>query len=416
MGPRGLNVDAAVPVTTAAGHSARRNLGSTKGNRVIKPSESAPAVLIENVCHSYRKNKAVDDVSLAIQPGEFLTLLGSSGSGKTTLLRVIAGLLQPNQGKVWIGGRDVTRLAPQHRDVGMVFQNYALFPHMNVAENIAYPLKIRRVPKAEREQRVTEALARVGLPGYEKRRTDALSGGQQQRIAVARALVYEPSVLLMDEPLGALDRKLRKHMQVELRSLQQELEITCIFVTHDQEEAMAMSDRIGIMDRGQIRQLASPATLYRSPTNSFVADFMGEMNFFTGHVSREESGDCVLRTQSGLNIPVNAAEVPAATTEVVVGIRPEYVKIGAEQASFSTDAAVQVVLFSGTSILIEARTTHGHQVQMRLGPGDQINLQVGDRISVGWSMHDQFVFARTAFEEDQRAAGSSSEYKGEEDD
>ena len=238
-------------------------------------------------------------------PVEFVTLLGQSGSGKSTLLRIIAGLTTPSEGHVFINGADVSNVPTQRRGVGFVFQNYALFPHLTVFENIAYPLRIRRMSQGEIRTQVEAALGRVNLHGLGDRYATQLSGGQQQRVAVARALVYEPAVLLMDEPLGALDRKLRKHMQIELRQLQQDLRITCIYVTHDQEEALTMSDRIAVMQTGRIHQIGDPVTVYRHPVSSFVADFVGSTNLFECRVRRSaETARCWLRPKgTELRVP-----------------------------------------------------------------------------------------------------------------
>ncbi|PKA44620.1 ABC transporter ATP-binding protein (plasmid) [Rhizobium sullae] len=221
---------------------------------------------------------ALNDVSLDVAAGEFLTLLGPSGSGKTTLLMALAGFVRPDSGSLIIGGRDVTRLSPEKREIGIVFQNYALFPHMSVLANVQYPLMLRRVPKAEARERALGALARVKLVGYGERNIAALSGGQRQRVALARAIVFEPRVMLMDEPLSALDKNLREHMQFEIRRLHDDLGVTTIYVTHDQREALTMSDRIAVMDAGEIQQIGKPSEIYHHPTNRFVAEFMGEAN------------------------------------------------------------------------------------------------------------------------------------------
>ena len=242
------------------------------------------AVRLSQITHRFGSFTALDHVSLDVGQGEFVTLLGQSGSGKSTLLRIIAGLTAPTEGQVFINGADMSSVPAQRRGVGFVFQNYALFPHLTVFENIAYPLRIRSMKTAEIRQRVDQALARVNLHDLGNRYATQLSGGQQQRVAVARALVYEPAVLLMDEPLGALDRKLREHMQIELRQLQQDLRISCVYVTHDQEEALTMSDRIAVMQAGRIHQIGDPVTVYRHPVSSFVADFVGSTNLFECHV------------------------------------------------------------------------------------------------------------------------------------
>lgn len=234
---------------------------------------------LKNIKKSFTEGEAVlDDISLVISQGEFITLLGSSGCGKTTTLRIIAGLEQPDEGSVWLDGREVTGLEPNQRDVNTVFQNYALFPHMNVAENIGYGLKLKKVPKAEIKKKVSRMLELVQLEGYEKRKPSELSGGQKQRVAIARALVNNPKVLLLDEPLGALDLQLRRAMQIELKHLQKKLGITFIYITHDQEEAINMSDRIGVMHEGILEQLGTPNEVYYQPQTSYVADFVGNAN------------------------------------------------------------------------------------------------------------------------------------------
>lgn len=249
----------------------------------------ASDVELERVTKLYGSFKAVDDVSLKISNGSFVSLLGPSGAGKSTVLRMIGGFDFPDFGTVKIGGRDVTMLPPYRRDVNTVFQNYALFPHMNAADNVAYGLRQDRVPAAERRKRVREALEMVEMLGFAHRRPTELSGGQQQRIALARALVKRPSVLLLDEPLGALDRKLRQQMQVELKLLQNQLNLTFIFVTHDQEEALAMSDSIAVMRNGRIEQIGNPTELYDAPRTAFVAGFIGAQNFIVGEHDGESS-------------------------------------------------------------------------------------------------------------------------------
>ena len=237
---------------------------------------------LKEIKKSFTEGEAVlDNISLEISKGEFITLLGSSGCGKTTTLRIIAGLEQPDAGSVWLDGREVTGLEPNQRDVNTVFQNYALFPHMNVAENIGYGLKLKKVPKSEIRKKVSQMLELVQLEGYEKRKPSELSGGQKQRVAIARALVNNPKVLLLDEPLGALDLQLRRAMQLELKRLQKKLGITFIYITHDQEEAMVLGDQIAIMDQGKLVQIGKPEEVYLHPQNDFARDFLGISNRFT---------------------------------------------------------------------------------------------------------------------------------------
>jgi putative spermidine/putrescine transport system ATP-binding protein len=248
------------------------------------------AVVFEQVTRAFGEVKAVDGIDLKIRDGEFFTMLGPSGSGKTTCLRMIAGFDRPTAGKVFLHGADVTALPPYERDVNTVFQDYALFPHMTVGDNIAYGLKIRKVGKAERLRRADEMLDLVRLPGYGARKPSQLSGGQRQRVALARALINQPRVLLLDEPLGALDLKLRQQMQVELKGLQQRLGITFVFVTHDQEEALSMSDRIAVFNQGKIEQIGTPAEIYERPLTAFVAGFVGTSNMIGGALARELTG------------------------------------------------------------------------------------------------------------------------------
>jgi putative spermidine/putrescine transport system ATP-binding protein len=249
------------------------------------PAAMTPVVRLEGVTKRYPQVIAVQDVSLDVLPGEFLTLLGPSGSGKTTCLRMIAGFERPTEGRVWLSGRDVTDLPPFDREVNTVFQDYALFPHMTVEQNVGYGLLVRGVGKAERRRRVAEALETVRLPDYGPRRPTQLSGGQRQRVALARALVNRPQVLLLDEPLAALDRKLREQMQLELKSLQREVGITFVLVTHDQDEALTMSDRVVVFDAGRVQQVGPPAEVYERPRNAFVADFIGTSNLVEGEAA-----------------------------------------------------------------------------------------------------------------------------------
>ncbi|MFZ9719719.1 MAG: ABC transporter ATP-binding protein [Candidatus Nanopelagicaceae bacterium] len=245
---------------------------------------------IRNLAKAFGSVKAVDGVDLDINSGEFITLLGPSGSGKTTVLRMIAGFEDPDSGTIKLNGQDITHLPPYDRDVNTVFQDYALFPHMDVISNIEYGLRVKKIPKEERREKAVNALQQVRLSGFEERKPNQLSGGQRQRVALARALVNRPSVLLLDEPLGALDLKLRQQMQIELKELQREVGITFIFVTHDQEEALTMSDRIAVFDKGKIQQLDKPAVIYENPENEFVAGFVGVSNLISGTAAEKLLG------------------------------------------------------------------------------------------------------------------------------
>jgi len=308
-------------------------------------------VEVRNVTKVFGKNTlAVDDVSFGIQKGEFFSLLGPSGCGKSTLLRMIAGLETPSTGSILLNGKDITHTPPYRRDVNMVFQNYALFPHMTVYNNIAYGLKMKRVPKAQIAASVKDALETVKLTGLDNRRVTQLSGGQQQRVALARALVNHPAVLLLDEPLGALDQKLREQMQIELVDLQEKVKISFIFVTHDQREAMTISDRIAIMHNGKVEQIGTPKAIYEFPATRFAADFLGTSNFLTGIYRSTEDGfkRVVLR---GAEIWVKSdQEFPVGDTVTVV-IRPEKLIIAKERdpwAKNTLHGEIQDIMYVGT--------------------------------------------------------------------
>lgn len=291
-----------------------------------EPPSTIPSVELERVSKRYGNVLAVDDLSLTVQPGEFLTMLGPSGCGKTTTLRMIGGFEYPNTGRLLIHGDDMSGRPPYKRPVNTVFQNYALFPHMTVAQNIGYGLEMSGVPKKERESRVSQALELVRLPHIEHRKPTALSGGQQQRVALARALINRPQVLLLDEPLGALDLKLRKAMQIELKELNREVGITFIYVTHDQEEALTMSDRIAVMNAGKILQLGPPDEIYDHPSNRFVADFIGQTNLIDGLVAENDGRFTNVSVNGGATIRAVASSAsPAVGASVAVSVRPEKV-------------------------------------------------------------------------------------------
>jgi len=277
-----------------------------------------PTVALENVCCEYGAVKAVDGVDLALAAGEFFTLLGPSGSGKTTCLRMIGGFALPTSGRVLIEGRDLTDAPPYARPVNTVFQDYALFPHMNVRDNVAYGLMVRGVAKAERHRRAEQMLELVRLPGAGERRPGQLSGGQRQRVALARALINEPRVLLLDEPLGALDLKLREQMQAELKALQRRLGITFLFVTHDQHEALSMSDRVGVMNRGRLEQVGAPREVYDAPATRFVAEFVGAANLLEGELARRlaEGASCALLRPERIRLgPERGARAAGTVTD-----------------------------------------------------------------------------------------------------
>jgi spermidine/putrescine ABC transporter ATP-binding subunit len=312
---------------------------------------------------------ALDGLDLEAAAGEFLTLLGPSGSGKTTALQIIAGLQQQSAGEVWLGDREVGRLAAHKRDIGVVFQSYALFPHMTVAQNVAFPLRLRKLARDERARLVQEALDLVQLGSFGARMPAQLSGGQQQRVAIARALVFQPRLLLMDEPLGALDKRLRDHMQFELRQLQKRVGITCIYVTHDQEEAMLLSDRIGILSEGRLQQIGSATEIYHEPANEFVGDFVGRMNLWHGRVVASDDRGSLVELPG--EVRVRCARSAAVDSSVRVAARPEALRLSPrapEGAGNDGVVAVRVesVRFTGATTLVRGVGPEGFEVLVQL--------------------------------------------------
>jgi spermidine/putrescine ABC transporter ATP-binding subunit len=342
-------------------------------------------VTLANVTKRYGGFGAVDDLSCDIRDGEFLTLLGPSGCGKTTTLRLVAGLITPDEGRISIGERDVTRVRPEHRRIGMVFQDYALFPHITVAENIAFGLRERKVPSAEQARRVNEMLALVQLPDQADKFPHQLSGGQRQRVALARALAFPPEVLLMDEPLGALDLKLRQMMQLELIRIQRALKITTIYVTHDQEEALNLSDRIAVMNRGVIVQLDTGPQIYSRPATPFVADFLGRVNFLRGRV-RSRDGAAVM-VECGPTV-FRVADVSAPDqTMLRIGIRPERMQLDTAQPSDSRPAlqgTVDSVTYAGNLVRYYVRCADGTLLMVEQQAQQRALLSEGQSAWVGW--------------------------------
>ena len=333
----------------------------------------------------------VKEFNLDIYRGEFLTMLGPSGSGKTTCLMMLAGFESTTHGDIILEGRSINNLPPHKRDIGMVFQNYALFPHMTVFENIAYPLQMRKVDKGEIEKKVAGVLDMVQLGEFGHRRPAQLSGGQQQRVAVARALVFEPKIVLMDEPLGALDRQLREQMQYEIRHIHDSIGVTVIYVTHDQGEALTMSNRIAVFNDGVVQQLATPDELYQQPQNAFVAQFIGENNALVGTVRAVNGENCTVEAQGGYFIDAQAVNVGGVGTTSTVSLRPERVMINPPEGSVPN-------LFDGT---VEELIFHGDHLRTRLsvcGHSDFIvkvpnatgraQIRTGDAVKVGWQTED----------------------------
>jgi len=333
----------------------------TVTDQIPPPAGSAVRVTIERLSRHYGSVRALDEVSLAVEPGEFVTLLGPSGSGKTTLLMAVAGFTRPTAGSILIAKQEVVRLPPHKRDVGMVFQNYALFPHMSVGDNIAYPLKLRGMAREARQREVARVLDLVQLAGYGERRIDQLSGGQRQRIALARAIVFAPRILLMDEPLSALDKQLRERMQVEIRRLHERLGTTTIAVTHDQREALTMSDRVAVLHLGRLMQFDRPRVLYERPANRFVAEFIGESDF----LPVEFDG----RGAAFAGQPLALAELPAAGGAYELLLRPEKLTLanGAAPAADTNRfrGRLRDAVFQGESLLLTV-SVGGHEIHARL--------------------------------------------------
>ena len=318
---------------------------------------------LKEIKKSFTEGEAVlDNISLEISKGEFITLLGSSGCGKTTTLRIIAGLEQPDAGSVWLDGREVTGLEPNQRDVNTVFQNYALFPHMNVAENIGYGLKLKKVPKSEIRKKVSQMLELVQLEGYEKRKPSELSGGQKQRVAIARALVNNPKVLLLDEPLGALDLQLRRAMQIELKHLQKKLGITFIYITHDQEEAINMSDRIAVMKDGRIEQIGTPDEIYNHPKTSYVATFVGNANILHGAAERIQGENAIVKI--GNDRVIVKLETSQQNTEDT-GVK-QYLSAG-EKVTLAVRS--ENILLQETAVIGDTGTHHRDAVDISVADG-----------------------------------------------
>ncbi|MBR0660622.1 ABC transporter ATP-binding protein [Roseomonas oryzicola] len=343
------------------------------------------SIHLHSVSKHYGAVAAVDDVSLDVAQGEFVTILGPSGSGKTTILTMIAGLNHPSGGSIHIGGRDVTALPASQRNIGLVFQSYALFPHMNVFDNVAFPLSVRKFGARETRERVEEALARVRLEGFERRKPSQLSGGQQQRVALARAIVFKPDILLLDEPLGALDRKLREEVQVELRRLQRSLGITTILVTHDQEEALSLSDRIMVLDHGRVQQIAAPQEAYLRPSNRFVADFLGTANFLEGRIG---SGSRSILLGSGQAIPCGPSALPEGARVTAI-LRPERLALAPHGPDGMLAATVSEAVYLGQSVRYHVETPSGPMVAV--APGGRGGFAAGAQVSVSWQAEDVWI-------------------------
>jgi putative spermidine/putrescine transport system ATP-binding protein len=350
------------------------------------PRAPGAALSVRSITKRYGASAAVDGVSLEIAAGEFVTLLGASGSGKTTLLRIIAGFADADEGSLLLDGRELRSVPVHKRDIGMVFQNYALFPHLNVEQNVGYPLRMRGVSGAERRRRVAEALEAVHLPDFARRRITQLSGGQQQRVALARAIVSRPRLLLMDEPLGALDRNLRDALQLEISRLSRELGLTVINVTHDQEEALTMSDRIALLDHGRLVQYASPDELYHRPADDTAASFVGESNLFRGAVR----GDGTLDLADGVVFsPPSLVDGTAVGSQAVaVMVRPSLVHIvepgRAPEAHSRVDGTVRGIVYAGDSRKIIVETASGAELISREDAARPTEVAIDRRVTLHW--------------------------------
>lgn len=350
-------------------------------------------VVFDRVQKSYDgETLVVKDLNLSIGKGEFLTMLGPSGSGKTTCLMMLAGFETATHGEILLDGRPINNIPPHKRGIGMVFQNYALFPHMTVAENLAFPLEVRKLGKSEREAKVKRALEMVQMGAFGGRRPSQLSGGQQQRIALARALVFEPELVLMDEPLGALDKQLREHMQFEITNLAHSLGITTVYVTHDQTEALTMSDRVAVFDDGRIQQLAPPDLLYEKPENSFVAQFIGENNTLGGVVKEIRGERAIVELDDGELIEAMPVNVSKAGERTKVSIRPERVEFNKDRLSpdaLTLKAEVLEFIYMGDIYRTRLRVAGREDfvIKTRNAP-DQRRLQPGEMIEIGWLAED----------------------------
>ena len=348
-------------------------------------------IRFESVQKSYDgETYVVKGLDLILPHGEFLTLLGPSGSGKTTTLMMLAGFEQPTSGAIFMDGSRIDRVPSHKRNIGVVFQNYALFPHMSVADNVAYPLRMRRVARSEIATRVRAALDMVRMLGFEERRPSQLSGGQQQRVALARALVFEPKLVLMDEPLGALDKQLREHMQLEIKRLHGRLGVNVVYVTHDQGEALTMSDRVGVFNNGKIQQIAPPHELYEAPANAFVAQFIGENNAVAGRVVEIVGGHCALETADGTVIQAVVTDGIAIGDQVSLSLRPEKIKLLPADGTCCNEikARVSEVIYYGDHARVCTSACGRPDFTIKVASSNALALRPGTEVSIGWMRED----------------------------
>lgn len=355
------------------------------------PSIRGAAVRFEHVQKSYDGVAlVVKDLNLDIAPGEFVTMLGPSGSGKTTCLMMLAGFEPATHGEIFLNDRPINNVPPRKRGIGMVFQNYALFPHMSVAENLAFPLEIRNMGKSERDEKVKKALDMVELGAFGNRRPAQLSGGQQQRVAVARALVFDPDLVLMDEPLGALDKQLREQMQYEIKHIHESLGVSVVYVTHDQTEALTMSDRVAVFQDGVIQQLSPPNDLYESPQNSFVAQFIGENNKLSGQVTDIQEQICTIKLDDGQTVKAEAVNIGEVGSRSTISLRPERVELEpSETRDNELKGVVKEVLYLGDHLRIVMAVAGNDEFIVKVPNGGRNTTPVeGEMYKLGWSGTD----------------------------
>ena len=348
-------------------------------------------VKFDKVDKSYDgKVLVVKDLNLDIAEGEFITMLGPSGSGKTTCLMMLAGFETPTNGEIYLEGNPISNIPPHKRGIGMVFQNYALFPHMTVYENLAFPLRVRKFSKDETDKKVEKALSMVSLSGFGSRMPAQLSGGQQQRVAVARALVFDPAVVLMDEPLGALDKNLRESMQYEIKHIHESIGVTVVYVTHDQSEALTMSNRIAVFNDGKVQQLSSPDKLYEEPVNSFVAEFIGENNTFQGEVEDISNDRCKIKLDSGGEIFANPIRVKSKGEKSIVSLRPERAIIDPEEKMDNKfKGKIEEVIYHGDHTRLRLDLLGNKEFILKVpNSSARMDIKLGNEINIGWNSFD----------------------------
>ena len=354
-------------------------------------SKNSEFVKFDKVDKSYDgKVLVVKDLNLDIAEGAFITMLGPSGSGKTTCLMMLAGFETPTNGEIYLDKNPISNIPPHKRGIGMVFQNYALFPHMTVYENLAFPLRVRKISKEDTDKKVDKALSMVSLSGFENRMPGQLSGGQQQRVAVARALVFDPAVVLMDEPLGALDKNLRESMQYEIKHIHESIGVTVVYVTHDQGEALTMSNRIAVFNDGKVQQLSSPDKLYEEPVNSFVAEFIGENNRFSGQVTDVSKDKCKVKLDDGSEILANPITVKSNGEKTIVSLRPERALINTkDKMENNFKGKIEEIIYHGDHTRVRLNLLGNKDFILKV-PNSSANMDIklGNQINVSWNSFD----------------------------